>query len=116
MKLRILANSAGLCWVMRNPMFSGSFCKWCLLVLVVLIRLVMLSLLVGLFLLVSCHLFLLMMLASGVDAGLRKFSAGEAGSAADDGVCWFCWFWPALPLLLVVSGPAGGAGCDGFCW
>ena len=47
---------------------------------------------------------------------LRRFSAGDAGSAADDGVCWFCWLRPALPMLLVVSGPAGGAGYDGFCW
>ena len=61
---------------MRIPMLSGSFCKWGLLVLVVFNRLVMLSLLVGLFLLVSCHLFLLAMLASGVDPG----SAGV-----------FCW-------------------------
>ena len=38
------------------PMLSGSICKWCLLVFVVLIRLVMLALLVGLVLLVSCHL------------------------------------------------------------
>mgnify|MGYP003332242975 CR=1 FL=1 len=73
------ASSSEFCWltlVMRIPMLSGSFCKWGLLVLVVFNRLVMLSLLVGLFLLVSCHLFLLMMLASGVDAG----SAGV-----------FCW-------------------------
>ena len=47
---------------------------------------------------------------------LRRFSAGEAGSAADAGVCWFFWLRPALPMLLVVSGPAGGAGYDGFCW
>jgi len=50
---------------------------------------------------------------------LRGFSAGEARPAADTGVCWyrwFCWFRPALPMLLVVSGPAGGAGYDGFCW
>ena len=52
MKMQVLANSAGLCWVMRIPMFSGSFCKWCLPVLVVLIRLVMLALLVELVLLV----------------------------------------------------------------
>ena len=44
---------------------------------------------------------------------LRRFSAGEAGSAADAGVCWLR---PALPMLLVVSGPTGGAGYDGFCW
>ena len=52
MKLRVLTNSAGLCWVMRIPMLSGSFCKWCLPVLVVLIRLVMLALQVELVLLV----------------------------------------------------------------
>ena len=70
--------------MMRIPMLSGSFCKWCLLVLVVFNRLVMLALLVGLFLLVSCHLSLLMMLASGVDPG----SAGV--------FCWGCLFLPVF--------------------
>ena len=68
--------------VMRIPMLSGSFCKWGLLVLVVFNRLVMLSLLVGLFLLVSCHLFLLMMLASGVDPGSARV------------FCWGCLLLP----------------------
>ena len=58
--------------VMRIPMLSGSFGKWGLLVLVVFNRLVMLALLVGLFLLVSCNLFLLTMLASGVDPGSAR--------------------------------------------
>ena len=45
------ARPSEFCWlllVMRIPMFSGSSCKWCSLVLVVLIRLVMLALLVRL--------------------------------------------------------------------
>ena len=57
-------------------------------------------------LLLRCWLWGLMLV-------LRRFSAGEAGSAADAGVCWLR---PALPMLIVVSGPAGGAGYDGFCW
>ena len=53
--------------MMRIPILSGSFCKWCLLVLVVFNWLVMLALLAELFLLVLCHLLLLAMLASGID-------------------------------------------------
>ena len=70
------ASSRELCWLMlamRIPMLSGSFCKWCLLVLVVFNRLVILALLSGPFLLVSCHLFLLAMLASGGDPGSAVF-------------------------------------------
>ena len=87
---------------MRIPMLSGSFCKWGLLVLVVFNRLVMLALLVGPFLLVSCHLFLLMMLASGVDPGSAGFSVGD--------VC-FCQI---LLMMLASAFDAGSAGV--FCW
>ena len=55
-----------------------------------------------------CWLWVLMLV-------LRRFSAGEAGSAAA-AAAGVCWLRPALPMLLVVSGPAGGTGYDGFCW
>ena len=77
---------------MRIPMLSGSFCKWGLLVLVVFNRLVMLSLVAGLFLLVSCHLFLLMLLASGVDpgsAGVYCWGGLFLLSFANDAGFWF---------------------------